>query len=450
MKWQTLARLAALATVATVATVAALGCDKASGPAAGFDSGTPGPAPKPDAMGIPQAATGVVSARPGCHAVIEDGVPVPGILEPGAISVAVGKDKALIVNTVFKEADGGAAASALETASASRLEMSATTGSLESKPEPVSEPHTKDEPACCPLTWAVATAFGNEVSTLSLGTTRSGAQGCAGGTVMLKGTGAPKAVAAGHCHFSTALAGAARGSIAIAVTDGIVDPKKGSVPATLALVFADGKTKPVQLESFALPGTAGAERPKLDALAAAVGTATTAAAYRVTRGSLQELHVVKLAPDGTKIGKVEVFDKGVVGAPAMAFEGDTLHVIWATRATEKDPYALRWAKWPPGGAPLPHQRLGTGVLSAYSPALAIEGGRFLLAWTEGDKSGVVKAGASTSGLTGALALAGVVSHPGTDAKSPRVALDRDAMFIVWQEVAGQTTVVRASPLRCQE
>jgi hypothetical protein len=440
-----LSRLAIFAAVVTaLASLATGGCDKKN-ESAPIDAG----APKRDAMEIPEAAAGVVSARPGCHAVVQGGARVDGMQEPSAVSVAVVKGKALVVNTIFKEAPAGAA-DAVETASASRVQLSATTGALESKPDLVTEPHPKDEPAGTALTWAVATPFGDELSTLSLGTTRSGAQGCGGGTVMVKGAGAAKALAAGHCHFSTALAGAARGDVAIAVTDGIVDPAKGNVPAVDAIVFSAGKSKPVRIESFAVPGTAAAERPKVDAPTAAASAAMTAAAYRVTRGGAQELHVVKLAPDGTKVGKVEIIDRGVIGTPALAFEGDTLHIVWATRATDKDPYALHWTKWPASGAPQPHQKLGTGVLSAYSPALAIEHGRFLLAWTEGEKTGVVKVGASTSGLTGALALAGVVSSEGVDAKSPRVALDQGAMFIVWQEIAGGASTLRASPVRCQE
>lgn len=432
-----------------LAALAASGCEekKVAPPSNG---GAPA-----DAMTIPPAASGVVSAHPGCEAVVQGGAKLAGMLDPGVVSVAVLKGKALIVNTIFKQAgpsgDGGAA-DAVETANASRTILSAVTGALESKPEPITEPHPKDEPAGSPLTWGIATTFGDELSTLSLGTTRSGARGCGGGTVMLKGAGAGegKAIAGGHCHFSTTLAGGARGDVAIAVTDGIVDPAKGSVPAVDAIVFSAGKAKPVRLESFAVPGTAATERPKVDALAAAASAGSVAAAFRVTRGAVQELHVVKLAPDGKQEGKVEVIDRGVIGAPALAFEGDTLHLVWATRASEKDAYSLHWTKWAKGGAPQAHQRLGTGVVSAYSPSLAIDGSRFLLAWTEGDKLGVVKAGASNSGLTGALALAGVISNAGIDAKTPRVALDRGSMFIVWEELAEKTKELRASPIRCQE
>jgi hypothetical protein len=428
-----------------LAALLAIGCERKTDPTAAPDAG-----PTRDAMTIPSSAPGVVSARPGCQAVVEGGARIAGMQEPGAVSVAVVKGKALIVNTIFHEKSGET-----ETASASRVFLSATTGAIESKPEPITEAHNDKEgeppcPACARLDWAVATPFGDALSTLSLGASRFGAQGCAGGTVMVKGTGAAKAIAVDQCHFSSALAGAAHGDVVIAVTDGIVEPTKGNVPAVEAVVFAAGKAKPLRLESFPVPGTAVIERPKVDALAAAATAAVTAAAYRVTRGAVQELHVVKLAPDGTRIGKVEVIERGVVGTPAIAFEGDTLHIIWASRATDKDPYTLHWTKWPAGGTPQAHQKLGTGVASAYSPALAIEGGRFLLAWTEGEKTGLVKAGSSMSGLTGALALAGVVSTAGVDAKSPTVALDGRALFVVWQEVADKTTELHASPLRCQE
>jgi hypothetical protein len=259
---------------------------------------------------------------------------------------------------------------------------------------------------------------------------------------------APRGLATGQCHFSTAFAGAAHGEVAIAVMDGLVDPAKGSVPTIDAVVIAAGKSAPVRLESFPVPGTAATERPKVDALAAAAAAGATAAAYRVTRGAVQELHVVRLGLDGKPAGKVEVVDRGIVGAPAIAFDGETLNVVWAARADDKEPYVLRWTTWAAGAAPSPNQKLGTGVRSAYAPALAIDNGRFLLAWAEGDVTGVVKAGASTGGLAGALALAGAVSTPGVDAKSPVVALDGDTRFVVWQETAGGNTELRASPLAC--
>lgn len=427
--------VAALAAVAAVAAVA--GCEKKAAPVTTIEAS----APPADAA----AVTLPDAAAPGCRAVVENGTALGGMQAPGAVTVALAKGHALLVSSRFTEAKGDV----VETASASRLELSAVTGAVESKPDLVAALHAKDEPACCPLAWASATAFGGELVTLSLGVTRSGPKVCAGGAIAVQGHGAAKALATGQCHFSTAFAGAAHGEVAIAVMDGIVDPAKGSVPAVNAVVFAAGKSAPVRLESFPVPGTATTERPKIDALAAAASAGAAAAAYRVSRGAVQELHVVRLALDGKPVGKVEVVDRGVVGAPTIAFDGETLHIIWSARADEKEPYVLRATTWAAGAAPLPNQKLGTGVRSAYAPALAIAEGRFLLAWAEGDTTGVVKAGASPKGLAGALALAGAVSTPGVDAKSPVVALDHDALFVAWQEVAaGREAELRASPLQC--
>ena len=423
-------RLAAAAT----ALLPVLGaCEKKSSPTTTLEAS----APPADAavITLPDARA------PGCRAVVEGGMLVDGMQAPGTVTVAIAKGHALLVNTRFTEPRGNV----VETASAWRVELSATTGAIERTPDLVTGLHTKDEPACCALTWAVATSFGGEAGTLSLGATRAGAKTCAGGTIAVQGRGATRGLATGQCHFSTAFAGAAHGETAIAVLDGIVDPAKGSVPAVDAVVHAAGKSTAVRLESFPMPGTATTERPKVDALAGAASAGAAAAAYRVTRGAVQEIHVVRLGLDGKPAGKVEVIDRGVVGAPALAFDGDTLHVVWAARGDDREPYVLRWTTWAAGAAPLPNQKLGTGVRSAYAPALAIDGGRFLLAWAEGDMTGVVKAGASDRGLAGALALAAAVSTPGSDAKSPAVAVDHEGMLVVWQSGSGE---LRASPLTC--
>ena len=423
-------RLAAAATALLAMLVA---CEKKSPPTTTLEAS----APPADAavITLPDALA------PGCRAVVEGGTPVDGMQAPGTVTVAIAKGHALLVNTRFTEPRGDVA----ETASAWRVELSAITGAIESKPTVVTALHTSDEPACCALTWAVATSFGGEPAALSLAATRAGAKTCAGGTIAVQGRDATKGLATGQCNFSTAFAGAAHGETAIGVLDGIVDPTKGSVPAVDAVVHAAGKSTAVRLESFPTPGTATTERPKVDALAAAASAGVAAAAYRVTRGAVQEIHVVRLGLDGKPAGKVEVIDRGVVGAPALAFDGDTLHIVWAARGDTREPYVLRWTTWAAGAAPLANQKLGTGVRSAYAPALAIERGRFLLAWAEGDTTGVVKAGASDHGLAGALALAAAVSTPGVDAKSPAVAIDHDGMFVVWQSGNAE---LRASPLAC--
>ena len=91
------------------------------------------------------------------------------------------------------------------------------------------------------------------------------------------------------------------------------------------------------------------------------------------------------------------------------------------------------------------------MLSAITPSLAIDHGRFLLAWAEGDPKSttIVKVGASKNGLAFISALATVVSTQGTNARDPVVALDADALFVAWKEL-GVTAAVHASSLRCRE
>jgi hypothetical protein len=147
-----------------------------------------------------------------------------------------------------------------------------------------------------------------------------------------------------------------------------------------------------------------------------------------------------------------VIDKGDVGAPTLAFVDDTLHVVWASRSSDKESYVLRWTKLSDTGVLSPIQRLSTGVGSAFAPALAIdENGRFLVAWMEGDdKRGIVKVGVSRRGMAAAVALARPVSNEATNARDPEVGLDKNAMFLVWQEYGKNTQELRAATLECLE
>ncbi len=446
-------RACTFAALAALSLAACDSCDKPkpSGDAAGASSS---PSSFLGADAAPSATSGhLVQAAPGCRARTPGGSVLAGKLEPGNVTIAVHKGRALVVNTVFKDPrklDATDREGTLESAKSERVVL-ASNGLPDGPFEPIIEPHAPDEGPAAPLTWAVATAFHDELATMSYGTTRSGAS-CAGGTLMLKGAASPIYMLPDkHCRFSSALAGAGRGDIAVALLDG---PTQMPIivktwPAVAeAIVYFGGKALSTRLEDVSQEGTLA----RIEVPAAAVGKSLAAVAYRIVKPGSREIHVTMLDIKGNKVGKTEVLDKGDVGAPALAFDDDTLHVVWATRAADKDPYALRWAKMSSTGALAPSQRLGTGIVSAFAPALGFdERGRVLIAWMEGDdKRGVVKVGASKRGIASAVALGYVVSNEGTNARDPEVGLDKDAMFLVWQEYGKTTQELRAAALDCME
>lgn len=411
---------AALPLLALLVSAAAAGCDeKKSAPTS--DGGA-------DGATTSRAATSTIPGKPGCHPTIAGGALIASELEPGSVTIAAAHGKALVVNTLYRD----------NKASAERVVVSGA-GTPEGKPEPVGSGA---------LTWAAATRFAGELTTARFGSERD----CKSGAIALEGAGAPRLMTPNYCRLGSMFAAAAHGELAIAATDGAApgEPTGSDAPAvTDAVVFAGGKSSVVRLETFPPPkgDVLGA---KIDSLAVAVGTTTAAVAYRIVRGATTELHVVKLSAAGAKLGKVEVVDRASVGAPALAFEGDTLHVIWPSRASNKEPFALRWTKWADGAAPMPTQKLGTGIITASAPSLAIEQSHFVLGWTDGERPGVVRIGASVRGILGAVELANIVSTPGVDAHDPKVAIDKGVMFAVWQELGSPKQELRASAITCLE
>lgn len=442
----------ALAVVAT----ALAGCDSCNDkPKGAPEAGAPSASASASSDGAAPSSstpTGIMAA-PGCRARTTGGAALAGKLEAGNVTVAVTGGKALVVNTVFKDPrklDNTDPDTAMEGAKSERVVL-ASNGLPDGPFEPVIEPHGADEGAATPLTWAVATSFKNELATMSYGTGRTAAS-CAGGTLMTKGAGSPLYLLPDkHCRFASFLAGAGRGDLAIALVDGPTQ-----IPITVktwpaiaeAVVWSGGKSTSISLESESHPGQVA----RIEAPAAAVGKSRVAVAYRVVRPGARELHVTVLDASGKKIGKTEIIEKGDVGAPTIAFEGDDLHVVWASRSADKEPYALRWTKLT-GTGPLPApQRLLTPMGAAFAPALAIdETGRFLIAWMEGDeKQGAVKVGLSRRGIAAAVALASVVSNPKANARDPEVGLDKTTQFVVWQEYSSTTAELRAASLECRE
>jgi hypothetical protein len=244
----------------------------------------------------------------------------------------------------------------------------------------------------------------------------------------------------GACVGATELRARADGRLAIAVTT--------SADRIQAVVDAAGRARTVRIE--AIPRDA-ANPASFDGPAAAAGDGWGAVAYRSTRSGVSEIHLVALDANGMK-GKPVLLDSGLVGAPSLAFHGDTLHVVWAKRESTTSPDVLRVATWRAGGVPTPPQRLMTIGRSAFAPSLAIDGEAFALAWMEGDATnGVVKAGMSRVSLVGAMTHAGIVSSgSAANARDPAIALDGDSAWVVWKELSAKKSELRATALDCIE
>jgi hypothetical protein len=383
------------------------------------------------------AAAHAVRAQPGCHPTMAGGTLAK--VAPGALSLAVVKDHALLVGTVQLELHDWRGAQA------QRIvldRMGAPVGSVETVADalPVVPGVT---------TLAAALAEDGRLTTLTYAARRPSATECTDGLLVSKAgdPGAARRELFTHgCRSSSMLVAAARGALGIAFFDG----------ATTA--DGDGRTAPAIADAMVLGGS-GSAPTRLETIgdativnaAAAAGATSVAAAYVVAHDTTRELHVVQLRKDGKPATKVEVFDKQNVGTVTIAYEGDTLHVVWSSFVPERNRYVLRWSKWLAGAAPAVTQTIGTGVLSAVTPSLAVDRGRFILAWANGgEKDGTVKVGASTNGVVAISGLAGVVSTPGAPAWGPVVALDGDTMFVAWKELGSAEPAVHATSISCRE
>ncbi len=246
-------------------------------------------------------------------------------------------------------------------------------------------------------------------------------------------------MASGVCKNGT-LVGAARGDLAVGALDGKfgIEVANGETGALDIVVYSAGKSKRLRAPGIDIAG------------AAAVGTQLVAVAGRTRPGGgkLPSLVVLRVGRDGKRVGSMQVLDTALLGAPAIAFDGDTLYAVWARRAKEGDPYELAYSKWNASAvAPDPMKKLPTSS-SSFAPALAFEGGKALFAWMEGDaKRGVVKAGAAAS-VERAFECAVPLSNEGVNARDPEVALDDHTAFVVWQELPGTREELRATTLEC--
>lgn len=380
---------------------------------------------------IDWAAKPVVYALPGCHVMNEGGTVVD--VQPGALSLAVAKGKALLVSTGKNGAE--------------RVVLGPT-GAASGAVEPIADALPKGDGVS---TLAAAIPFGGDLTTLTYASRRPTPAECADGTMVVKtiGAGSANRVLTTHaCRTASLLRSGARGPLGLAFVDGATatDGTAKPAPAVADAVVLEGPaSRQVRLEKI--------DGASIDSAAVAAGASSFAAAYVVVRGKTRELHVARF-PGGTAPPKIEIVDKQNVGTVTAAYEGDTLHVVWSAFVPDKNRYVLHWSKWPAGGAPSAPQAIGTGVVSATEPSLAIDRGRVFLAWTQGDeKAPVIKAAASKSGFAALAGLANVMSAPGAIAHEPVVALENDTMFMAWKETApapASEPRVHASSVKCQE
>jgi hypothetical protein len=377
------------------------------------------------------AAAHTVRAHPGCHPTMDGGTLAK--VAPGALSLAVVKDRALLVGTV----DGTRAERVvLDRMGAPTGAVAAVTDALPAGPGVT--------------TLAAAVAEDAQLATLTYSARRPAPADCADGLLVSKGADADaprRELLTRSCRAASMLVAAARGSLGIAFLDGATkaDGDPAAAPAIADVVVISGSSS-----SQSRVETIGGGATIAHA-ATAAGATSVAAAYVVAHGTTRELHVVQLGKDGKTTAKMEVLDKANVGTATVAYEGDVLHVVWSSFLPEKNRFVLRWSKWLAGTAPSAPQSIGTGVLSAVTPSLAIDRGRFMLAWSNGDeKASTVKVGSSTNGVVAISGLAGVVSTPGVLAREPVVALDGDTMFVAWKELGAGATEVHAASISCRE
>jgi hypothetical protein len=144
-----------------------------------------------------------------------------------------------------------------------------------------------------------------------------------------------------------------------------------------------------------------------------------------------------------------------VGQPAIAASGDAILVAWADRASATESWSIRWVRFTPGElAPTPKELavpaggLGGNVMA---PSLAgLDGGRFLVAWTEGPATSH-QIRALTIGADGqAIGEAIVVSPEGVNAGQGQAGILADGRGVVAYlgVTKAKTFEVVAVPIKC--
>jgi hypothetical protein len=237
--------------------------------------------------------------------------------------------------------------------------------------------------------------------------------------------------------FSGAYAGRASSDGALVVGTGIEWTQRrdgvGGPPSVRAFRIAkDMRPEGKLIVSRALEGAA------YDAPAMATSNDRAAIAFRRGKTAGRGPHTLSAAWIDPETAKAEAspvtVDSGDVGPPALALDGDTLHIVFAKRERPADAYTLRHATWTRGAeapsAPVALMPSGSGI----APALAMVGGRFAIAWSRvgAGNAASIHAGSGAS-IEAAAASAVVVSGTAKHAREPAWAETDGGAFLVWTE-----------------
>jgi hypothetical protein len=229
----------------------------------------------------------------------------------------------------------------------------------------------------------------------------------------------------------------------------------------LALFVDDGRSiRAHEIEPFVVPAqcTSREVLPRLpDALAMAMREDRGALVFR--RGA--SLFLQRLDGQGAPVRTPEAIftapGRERPGAPSIAYDGDSLSIVFALRGSGRAPYVLQSLRFDPtlepAGTPVP---LPTGAASAFAPALAVRDGAHVLGWMEGnDRAGSIRVAISAISLEDAVAHAlTVASDPLVNARDPEVSFSDGRGWIAWTERPARAdggpvnAMARLAALRC--
>jgi len=181
------------------------------------------------------------------------------------------------------------------------------------------------------------------------------------------------------------------------------------------------------------------------------------AGYAVAFRQGTSLYLGALHPDKTADGELtRIGGLGPqIGAPAIAAISTHVLVAWADRPAPSAPWAIRWLTWHPGLAPSTPTvfavPLGGSGGQVMSPALtALDGDRFVMAWTEGGGAKHEVRAVALDATEHLVGTALTVSNVGVNAGQGVPALTPDGRgAIVFLATPNQTTAsVVAVPVIC--
>jgi hypothetical protein len=206
-----------------------------------------------------------------------------------------------------------------------------------------------------------------------------------------------------------------------------LDEEPKVIGRVVELVTLDGKTThPHEIMRSLAPK----EFP--EAPAAAVSAAHAAISWKTP----DKVMLALVGTDGKVIGATHEIGSGDVGAPALAFKGETLYAVWGERAlAPSTDYVMHYVAWDTANAAPPAKKPIPGTGSAYAPGLASTGSTLVLAWMEGDdKTGAIRLGSTSSAnLEDATKNVQSISTPGVNARDPEVGFAGDKGMIGWTE-----------------